>query len=264
MRNVENIVGDPKKRAEALGRIFETKTSGSCIVVEYINALNVTVLFQNPEAKVKCRMGHLRNGSVRNPMLPFICNKGFVGVGEYDTVLHKPAYETWRFMLLRVYGESHIKRKPTYQNVEVCEEWWCFQNFAKWYYEQKSFKTKDNKDKSYHLDKDILVKGNKVYSPETCCFVPCEVNNLLLTKSNLSKNLPTGVSSTKHKNKFRAQLSKNGVSVTLGIFSTPEEAFQVYKKAKELYIKEVAERWKGKIDDKVYEVLMKYKVEISD
>ena len=110
----------------------------------------------------------------------------------------------------------------------------------------------------FHLDKDILIKGNKIYSFKTCCFVPVEINSLLTKTNSKRGNLPIGVS--KSGNKYKARLNSN----LLGTFDTSKEAFKVYKVAKEKHIKEVAEIWKSQITKQVYKALLKYKVEIID
>ena len=116
----------------------------------------------------------------------------------------------------------------------------------------------------WELDKDILQKGNKLYSKETCCFVPHEIN-LLLTKSNRSRGeYPVGVCFHKPSGKFVAQLAINGKRKHLGLFASPEEAFQAYKLAKEAQIKVVAEKWKHLLDEWVFQALMAYEVTIDD
>ena len=120
-------------------------------------------------------------------------------------------------------------------------------------------------DKSgFQLDKDILVKGNKLYSPDTCLFVPKEINTLLTHRRKDKGLYPVGVSYKPRINRYRAQISKFKKVIHLGCFITPEEAFQAYKTAKEAYIKEVAEIYKDQIDPRVYEALMNYQVEITD
>ena len=114
--------------------------------------------------------------------------------------------------------------------------------------------------KPFALDKDILVKGNRVYNEDVCVFVPQEVN-LLFTKRDKSRGeYPIGVSFHKSRGMLTATLNNK----YLGYFNTAEQAFQVYKTAKEAYIKEVANKWKDKIDPKVYEALMNYEVHIDD
>ena len=128
---------------------------------------------------------------------------------------------------------------------------WCFNNLQ--YFKE-----------GWHLDKDILIKGNKIYSPKTCCFVPREINNLLISRRNGRGDLPIGVTKDKKLEKFIAQVSINKKQVRLGTFGTPEEAFQAYKTAKENYIKQKAEEWKGLIDPRVYQAMYEYQVEITD
>jgi hypothetical protein len=113
----------------------------------------------------------------------------------------------------------------------------------------------------WHLDKDILVKGSKVYSPETCCFVPPDINYMFVRNSG-DRKYPIGV--TYKENAFRATLNKRDKSHHIGRFKTPEEAFQAYKTAKEKYIKEIADEWKDKISDSMYSFLINYQVEITD
>jgi hypothetical protein len=141
----------------------------------------------------------------------------------------------------------------------VCEEWYNYQVFAKWYEEN----WKPWMNSSWHIDKDILVKGNKIYSPETCCFVPVEINSLF-TKNNKNRgDFPIGV--TNQGKKFSARLSKSKkIRFNAGLFDTPEEAFQAYKIEKESYIKEVSNRWRSLISSKVYQAMYNYKVEITD
>lgn len=167
-------------------------------------------------------------------------------------------------MLCRAYCKKYHKKRPTYENVIVCSEWLNFQNFAEWYYKQPFFNAKDYNGKPYQLDKDILFKGNKVYSPETCCFVPPEINSLLVKGDNIRGKYLIGVRFNKKLSKYQADVRKNGDKVYLGLYNTEIEAFQAYKKAKEAYIKEVSFRWKDKIDEKVYKALLVWEIEEND
>ena len=108
-----------------------------------------------------------------------------------------------------------------------------------------------------------MLKGNTIYSPNTCVFVPREINNLILSNRKVRGKLPIGVTKTKE-GKLRARVSINNKEVALGVFETSNEAFQAYKEAKERHIKEVANKWKDRIDQRVYYALMKYEVKITD
>ena len=114
------------------------------------------------------------------------------------------------------------------------------------------------------LDKDILVKGNKIYSSETCCFVPPEINGCFTLRTLNRGELPIGVSKNRYGLPYKARCGYNGERVLIGNYKTPEEAFQAYKSVKMEEILRLAEKWKGKIDDKVYQALLQWKIEITD
>ena len=163
-------------------------------------------------------------------------------------------------MFFRCYDTKNIKRYPTYQDVSVCEEWHNYQNFAKWFEENYNPEVMEG----WHLDKDIIVKGNKIYSPETCCFVPSDINYLITKANSIRGDYPIGVKFNKKRNKFYAILTKYNKPFLVGTYTTAEEAFYAYKEAKEAHIKEVADKWKEQITDKVYKSLINYKIEITD
>lgn len=202
---------------------------------------------------------HLRKG-VHCPYCTIEKRKSLVeGVGINDCIdvrRRSEVYKHWRSMLVRCYSERHHKQFPIYADCNVCTEWHHLSNFKKWFDE--------NYIEGYALDKDILIKGNKVYSPDTCCFVPQEINNLLIKSDKARGNLPLGVS--KRGNKFYSSVSVNRKRVHLGVFNTPEEAFLAYKKAKEHNVKVLAEKYfkEGRITERVYRALLDYRVEITD
>lgn len=186
-----------------------------------------------------------------------------VGVNDYEgctkcAYVHLPSYHTWEQMLKRCYSETFHQKKPSYKDCSVCEEWWSFSNFKKWY--------DANYIEGYALDKDILVKGNKVYSPQTCCFVPNEINSMLTTSKGLRRGNLIGTSFRKDCKKYCAYTSLKNKRVNLGVFDTAEEAFATYKKAKEQIVRSVAQEYfdKGLIAENVYKSLMAYEVNITD
>lgn len=252
-----------KRRDELLGKEFET-LCGRCFIIDYKGSKDVTVMFYEPTYATKCRLSHLKDGLVYNPLKPCLYGVGFTGIGKYSAKKDGRAYSIWSTMLKRSYDQDLQETNPTYAGVTVCDEWHNFQNFAKWYYENPFSRLVDNYDRSYHLDKDILVKGNKVYSPKMCCFIPQELNKLILNRSNDRGDLPVGVTLFKRDNKYTAHMSVGGRPKNLGYFHKAEEAFNCYKQAKECHIKSLAEKWKGKIDDKVYQALLEWKIQITD
>lgn len=177
-----------------------------------------------------------------------------IGYNDLLEESHTQAYRTWKHMLSRCYNESERYKYPTYKDCSVCKEWHLFSNFKKWFNEHYV--------DGWHLDKDILIKGNKVYSQKTCCFVPNDINSLF-AKSNKKRGVCC-IGVTKHGNGFRALMMAGGKHERLGTYQTENEAFNVYKKRKEEFIKEKAEEWKDKIAPCVYEALYNYQVEITD
>lgn len=252
-----------KRRDELLGKEFET-LCGRCFIIDYREAKDVTVMFYEPVYVTKCRLSHLKDGLVYNPLKPCLYGVGFTGIGGYSAKNDKRAYSIWSTMLKRSYDVVFQECKPTYVEVSVCSEWLNFQNFAKWYYKNSFSTYVDSSDRSYHLDKDLLLKGNKVYSPETCCFIPQELNKLTLNRGKVRGMLPVGVTHFKRDGTYTAHISINNKCRNLGYFKTVEAAFDCYKQSKECHIKSLAEKWKGRIDDKVYKALLEWEVEITD
>ena len=142
----------------------------------------------------------------------------------------------------------------------VNPSWYNYQAYCEWH--------NKNYDPSYMqgwcLDKDILVKGNRVYSPDTCCFVPNEIN-VMFTNSYVKRGkYPKGVSYKASIRKYIAQYQNNGIVTHIGVYSILEEAFLAYKEVKEKYIKSKADKWKHLISPEVYRAMYKYQVEIND
>ena len=143
-----------------------------------------------------------------------------------------PAFRKWKDMISRVYSKKMLNNNPTYADVTVCDEWLTFSNFLKWYDE--------NYIEGFELDKDLKVKGNKIYSPKSCLFVPPEVNRLFADKRILNKELPTGVSFHNQSGKYIARAGHK----YLGLFETEEEALRVYNEAKNTKIKLLITQYK--------------------
>lgn len=159
----------------------------------------------------------------------------------------------WNCILDRCYSERELKKHPAYVGCSVSEDWWLLSNFKKWYDEHYVH--------GWQIDKDLLVKGNKVYGPDTCCFVPLEINVSIVQKRRPKHtDLPQGVYARKD-GMFFALLQCGGTRKRLGLYKTKEEAFLAFKEAKEAWIKTLADKYKDQLETKVYEALYKYEVE---
>lgn len=185
----------------------------------------------------------------------------FNSKGRHKTQLNgkrTPAYQAWWDMLRRCYSSKFQKENLTYIGCTVTKDWYDFQNFAEWFY------CHEYSDKGYQLDKDLLFPDSKMYSPETCCFVPQKLNTLLLDSAAARGRHPLGVCFDKSRGKFQAQLKINGKSKYLGRFDTSGEAHQVYKAAKERYVKNEALMWANRIEWNVFVALMSWSLAPCD
>lgn len=236
-------------------------------IVEYNNPNDIIVEFQDQyKGRVKTGWHHFVKGLVRNPYHPN--QYGGMSGNKYITAINQKSikeYNVWKGMLQRCFDIKTKIKHPAYKDVTCCKEWLLFENFYEWLHSQENFEVWKNTD-GFSLDKDILIKGNKIYGPDTCCLVPQYINLLFEGTSNFStkeaRQLPLGIYYWEERNKYIARYNKK----SLGYYKSSEEAFGVYKKHKEAHIKQVAqeEYEKGTISKKCYEAMMKWEVEITD
>lgn len=170
-------------------------------------------------------------------------------------------------MLQRCFYKKEKQREPTYKDATCCQEWLYYPNFHEWLHSQENFDKWYNGEQ-WAVDKDIFMKGNKTYSPDTCCLVPYNVNNLFTKHDNARGIYPIGVHWHSRDNMFTAQCMNPFTKKRkfLGYHETINDAFQAYKKYKESIIKQVAdvEYSKRNITKKCYDAMMNYEVEITD
>ena len=251
---------------DCVGKVCKSKSSGDFKIVKYNDARNVEIQFVNTGFETSAQLTNLRNGNVKDRLTPSVYGVGELGT-KYPTkvngVLTKE-YDLWHSMLRRCYSDSSKKKCPTYIGCEVSAKFKSFEYFYEWCNKQIGFYNQGNEN-PFHLDKDLLIKGNKVYSESTCVFLPQEINSLLTKRTSLRGNHLIGVYWDKTHKAFIALVNKNkGKQEHLGYFNTEIEAFKAYKKAKESFIKEQANKWKDNIDPRAYEALMNYEVSIDD
>lgn len=164
------------------------------------------------------------------------------------------AYDKWHQMMQRCYSKNNQTKNPSYIGCTVAEEWHDFQAFADWFFAHK------HKDSGYQLDKDLLFPENKIYSPETCCLVPRELNSLLISCTPRAGCLPRGVYFNKEHGRHKAQLMIDGKKTHLGYFDCADSAYQAYKETKERYVKNKALEWANRIEWDVFVALMNWEI----
>ena len=256
------------KKVDKIGEKGINKFGSKMIITRYRKYKDIDVYFPDYDWIFEhARYDKFKNGNIKCPYEPRVYGHGYLGEGEYkmsENGKHSDKYDTWNDMLQRCYDPEFQERHPTYKGCTVEGYLLNFQNMGKWiqdnYYEIPG--------ERMHLDKDILCKGNKVYSRETCIFVPQRINSLFTKRDNGRGKNPIGVYQLPSGNYEVKCNNGYGKSVYLGTYSTKEEAFQVYKNYKEKIIKETIDSYKGKIPEPYYsrlkEAMYNYKVEIDD
>ena len=238
------------------------------IIKEYREYKDIDVYFPEYNWTFKhATYQSFKNGKIKCPYEPRYYDKGYLGEGKYrmsENGKITDGHNIWYNMLKRCYDPKYQERYPSYKGCEVEEYLLNFQNMSEWL------------DKNYYkvpgekmcLDKDILFKGNKVYSRDTCIFVPERINLLFTKRDNARGDSPIGTTPNSSGNYQVQCWNGNGKYIYLGSYSTKEEAFQVYKKYKEKLIKETIDSYEGKIPEPHYsrlrEAMYNYKVEITD
>lgn len=240
-------------------------------IIRYGNHGDIDVQFLDEHGYIvrHTTYSNFKVGTMKNPYDKTIYGVGFVGI-KYLTHIdckNTREYETWVHILQRSFDDKLKQKQTAYLNVTCCEEWLSYENFYEWIHSQENFDKWLNESR-WAIDKDIIVKGNKIYSPNTCTLVPQIVNCLFLNKRAKRGEYPLGVKVKKDCKGFYAScsdplLKKN---IELGSYPTKEEAFMAYKEYKEGLIKRVAELEfsQGNITERCYNAMINYQVEIDD
>ena len=241
-----------KKQESKIGEVRNNKTGTPMQIIRYNNTNDITLKFLDKHGfEMDNTYQNFKEGKVSNPYDKRIHGIGYLGIGKYytdKTKLEFQMYCCWRKILERCYSERFRHLNPAYEDCTTCKEWHCYQNFAQWYMDNYYL----IENERTHVDKDILVKGNRVYSPETCLLVPQRINMIFMSKTN-KWNLPNGIS-----------VSKTGKYITsyntahLGTFNTLDEAIKNHELSKRIHIKQVAEEYKNIISEKVYDALLEW------
>lgn len=253
------ISGNRKKKLEWEGKTFKNISGSEFVILEYTNWRNVLVKFSDEYGyEVVSSTSDIKNGKVKNLFAKNVKGVGFLGSGRYKTSDKTGGmtkeYAHWVSMLDRCYN-TREDRYRSYMGCSVDELWHNFQVFADWCQNQKGFKLG-----GWELDKDLLTPGNKVYSHESCIFVPSRINLMLNTSKHRRGDFPIGVYLHELSGKYMARCGTE----YLGLHETPIDAFLTYKRRKEQVVRGVAMYYKKDIDERVFDKLMEYEVNILD
>ena len=259
------VKGNIVKKKEILdrtGEISYSKVSGEEMkIIKYINTKKVVIKFYSGFVTTKSYRAFI-DGEIRNPYYKSIYGVGYLGEGKYKINKNgkvTKCYKTFSHMIDRCYNMESYDKQHTYANCTVCDEWHNYQNFAKWY--ENNFYQIPNE--LMCIDKDILIKGNKIYSPETCVFVPKNINSLFTKRDADRGECVIGVTQDKS-GSYKAQYNVDGKITYLGAYHSEEKAFNIYKIKKEKLIKNIADEYKKYIPENLYDAMYKYIVEITD
>ena len=256
------------RKIDRIGEEGYNKFGSKMIITRYENARDLDVYFPEYDWTFKqVYYSNFKKGKIKCPYEPRYFGVGYLGEGKYKIVENgklKIEYIIWHNMLRRCYDLKLQEKRPTYKGCKVENYLLNFQNMGEWldenYYEIPGEKM--------CLDKDILYKGNKVYSRETCIFVPQRINTLFTKSNNTRGKNPIGIHQSSSGN-YQVMCSNGyGKNIPLGTYLTKEEAFKIYKEYKEKVIKEVIDSYEGKIPEPFYSKLKtamyNYEVEMDD
>lgn len=254
-----------KNKAIEIGERKTAKCGIDYIALGRTDSGKILVEFQDEwKYQTEVYLQNYKNGSILNPYSNRLYGVGYRGAGKHMTVTtgnaQNPVYTVWHNMLRRCYYKPYQERHTSYIGCSASEEWFCFQNFAEWW-DDNCYTIEGER---MELDKDLLVKNNKVYCPERCCILPQRINLIFPAKKSFRNGTPPGVQKLES-GKFMATCGIRSKSTeSLGVFDTAEDAFRAYKERKEKNMKEVADQYKSHLPQRVYDALYNWKIEITD
>lgn len=245
------------------GDILKTVTSGDILVVKYHNSNSVDIKFLTTGVVRNVTTKAIKTGQIKDYYYPSVCGVGYQGeISTREGGEASKTYIIWRNMIHRCYSKVTQEKQPTYKGCEVSDYFKCYKNFYDWYVNQQGCGEED-----WALDKDLLLKSDKMYSENHCVLLPREINTALISAKKVRGKYPIGVKLKRNiasPDKFQVAVSMFNKTTHIGTYTTEDEAFLVYKDHKERHLKVLAEKWKGKIDIRAYDALINYEVDIED
>lgn len=243
-----------------IGEKYTTYQNYEVEIIEYFGARNCTIRFNDERGTTRKNVAikELKSGSVKNLFHRDVIGVGYIGEGEFTARVNgemTKCYNTWVNMLSRCYNVDN-NRNDSYSDVNVCEDWLCFQNFAKWFYSEYDPIIMKN----WHLDKDLLCYTCREYSANNCCLIPNKLNVLFKDSNQSTTDLPRGV--YPKDGKYQSSINKFGKQCYIGFYETIEETHYAYLKAKKEYFLEISEIWRGILQDKICNAIRDFDVKL--
>ena len=250
-----NIIGRNKTLAtERMGETKVNRYGTPMKIIKYNSSSDVIVEFQDEHKfKTKTTYSNFNRETIINPYDKSVCDIGYIGEGKYSYQSNgevNTVYDIWKNMLRRCYSDKLRWKYPAYEDCEMCDEWLNLQNFCEWYFENY-YDVGDGG--RMHIDKDILFKGNRIYSPEKCIFVPQRINMVFTKKNrNTDADLPTGI----HRavNGYSAMYNTK----SLGVHKSLDKAIEIYNIEKRIHIKQVVEEYGDRLPFRISSILLNW------
>lgn len=253
-----------------VGDTFQSTSCNTFTIIGVKNQENITIKFNDVQGyQVVPSSQTIRNGRVKNPYFPRLFNKGYFGVGLYKARIVSSSvnskstdeYRAWVNMLSRCYDPNYITTKAghgCYSGVKVIDEWLNFQVFAEWYCVKLAESQLKSPETKFVLDKDLLSPDVKIYSPETCCLIPEQLNIALVNRLSLNKTRKLSVMRKCKNGTYSVTISLNKKLTTFSGYKTEKECFDLYLSNKEKELNNSIEKYKSSLDEKVYLALVEY------
>ena len=251
--------------------VFKSNFGGEFTVIKVVNQELITVVFNDDfQYETLTTSWAIKTGGVKNPFARRLFNVGYFGVGSFKACHGSKSagakstleYATWVNMLSRCYYEkeiSAIKGYHTYNDVTVDDSWFNFQVFAEWYVKEANRIHKIDPTLKLNLDKDLINPKSRVYSKDTCCLIPAELNTGIIVKQNVKNNTMPSTFIKASNGKYQVSFSAMNSSIKLTDFTTELECVVAFIAAKEKSIKLLAHKYINILPENVYTILADYK-----
>lgn len=232
-------------------------------IVDEIDDRHVLVRFPEYDYETVATRKAFDSGTFKCPYDRTVQGIGCLGIGEYKCSKNGKAtraYSAWASMLRRVKDKHWINTYyPSYANIEVCEEWKDFECYAEWFYSNYW----SAGDQLMVVDKDVLLKGNRLYAPDRCLIIPQRLNKMFEFQTKIKDDgLPVGVNHNKKTNRYEVTCNQFGKTSTyIGSFIDSEDAFMAYRAFKQNEIKKQIYKYKDIAPKKVFDAIWNYKIE---